>query len=939
MISQSHRPALRGRDNEIGVLGEQLAAARAGAATVTVIEAAPGLGKTRLLEESAQIAARLSIGVGWGGGDRARVAVQMAPLLEALFGGETPPLDRSQLESLKAFSDQPYWLMLELGELLEVRARSGPLLICLDDMQWADPGSLSAVRSLTSQTVGSPIAWIVTLRRGEAGADRRRLVDALVSAGAARLELAALKRPAIAALAGDALAATPDEQLLLAADAADGNPLLVMELLNGLREEGALEIAQGAARLRHPVLPRRLQDSTERRLAELSSLARHAATVAAVLGRSFRFEDLAMMLNRPPSQTLPLVAELEQADILVARGREYAFRHDLVHEAVLLTLPVPAARGLMRQAAGVLLDAGAAPAEIAIRMARSADTGDEIAIETLREASRTLAPSDPRMAYKLAEAALGLLSDGDARERELIKEIVLLTHLAGDSDTAHELADRASRALPVAEQAELALTVATMWTVTDEARLAAGRRALSLEGVPEALRAMHFAMLALNFVAVGLLDEARAAEAEAERMVNGTASAQAALALRLSRVMSAGVHGDPARVLQQASAFHALGNAPQQQPALRVVEWLEAYALCELDRLDEGIALISEGVRTARRDGQGWIMSRWEMYRVPLLIRAGRLADATAATDWILEQDPSEVPLTIVPDCVWLLGVARVAQHTANARLARSCEKIARAALAGRLSVERRRHLVLLLILQASGRCDHDGLDAAFGLLGERRTDPVLPLLGRDNCDEPVAVRAALQIRAFEIADRVIEQAQARARANPDALSLRASVAHARGLRHNDISELRSAVRDLTGGPRPLALASALEDFGALSAREGKHAEAVGSLGDALELYAGCGASWDARRVRRRLRDLGVRRRLVADQRPDHGWAALTPTELEVANLIGQGLTNKAVAERLFVSPNTVGTHARHVFGKLGVRSRAELAARIATRASGQIAE
>ena len=64
-------------------------------------------------------------------------------------------------------------------------------------------------------------------------------------------------------------------------------------------------------------------------------------------------------------------------------------------------------------------------------------------------------------------------------------------------------------------------------------------------------------------------------------------------------------------------------------------------------------------------------------------------------------------------------------------------------------------------------------------------------------------------------------------------------------------------------------------------------------------------------------------------ERPDHGWAALTTAELQVARLIGQGLTNKAAAERLFVSPNTVATNVRHVFGKLGVRSRAELAVRV----------
>ncbi len=74
------------------------------------------------------------------------------------------------------------------------------------------------------------------------------------------------------------------------------------------------------------------------------------------------------MLMQPAAPTLRLVAELERADILVARGSEYAFRHDVVHEAVLRTLPTPSIRALERQAAGVLLDRGAAPVEIATRM-------------------------------------------------------------------------------------------------------------------------------------------------------------------------------------------------------------------------------------------------------------------------------------------------------------------------------------------------------------------------------------------------------------------------------------------------------------------------------------------------------------------------------------------------------------------------------------------
>jgi len=78
--------------------------------------------------------------------------------------------------------------------------------------------------------------------------------------------------------------------------------------------------------------------------------------------------------------------------------------------------------------------------------------------------------------------------------------------------------------------------------------------------------------------------------------------------------------------------------------------------------------------------------------------------------------------------------------------------------------------------------------------------------------------------------------------------------------------------------------------------------------------------------VRSRLRELGVRRRLVAAEPQTHGWEALTTSELSVAQLVTEGLTNREVAERLFLSPHTVNSHLRHVFTKLGINSRVELA-------------
>jgi DNA-binding CsgD family transcriptional regulator len=61
-------------------------------------------------------------------------------------------------------------------------------------------------------------------------------------------------------------------------------------------------------------------------------------------------------------------------------------------------------------------------------------------------------------------------------------------------------------------------------------------------------------------------------------------------------------------------------------------------------------------------------------------------------------------------------------------------------------------------------------------------------------------------------------------------------------------------------------------------------------------------------------------------KRPSSGWASLTPTELDVARLVSEGLANKQIATQLFVSPRTVQTHLTHIYTKLGITSRVQLA-------------
>jgi DNA-binding CsgD family transcriptional regulator len=101
--------------------------------------------------------------------------------------------------------------------------------------------------------------------------------------------------------------------------------------------------------------------------------------------------------------------------------------------------------------------------------------------------------------------------------------------------------------------------------------------------------------------------------------------------------------------------------------------------------------------------------------------------------------------------------------------------------------------------------------------------------------------------------------------------------------------------------------------------------DAIDAYDQALAINISVGASWDAARVRSRLRRLGVRRRIISPEVPHRGWDSLTPAERQVAQLVTEGRTNREIAEQLFVSPHTVSAHLRHIFDKIGVKSRVEL--------------
>jgi DNA-binding CsgD family transcriptional regulator len=913
---------IRGRDPELGLLGEQLDRVRSGSGAVVLIEGAAGMGKSRLIGEAMRMARRLSLPVGTGVAEPSERVAELAPLLRALFDGPEPLLDRGALSSLHAVPEQRYWLLQDLQSLLERAAMDRPLLICLDDLQWADSGTVAALRALPPRLVSLPIGWVLAMRPDQGPAQLQSAVEQLARDGA-RLVLEPLSQAAVAQVATDVVQAKPDQALLRMAEDAGGNPFLLVELLLGLRQEQLLRIDSGEATLTATRLPDRFRTSMRERLARMPESARQVATVAASLGRTFSFSDLATMLRLPPASLLTPVEQLIDASILREDGDQLSFRHDLTREAVRHAAALSARRALDRQAADVLMAGGALPVEVATQLAASAEPGDERAIATLRDAAETLGTSDPSAAAGLSRRALELAPRKHPLRGALVAQTTVLLHAAARPEEAQAFAEEyLQKVLPTAEEAEVCLSIANMFALSPDIRAAASRRALVLPGLSTRDRARHLARLVYNLIQAGRPGEAQSLLADARTVIGSAEDATAASILKLAEGELLYIEGHFDRSLQVHEAAMRRGFGPGETTQESGASHWRSELLAVLDRLDESMRLISESIASAHRDRQGWKLDFLETWRGRQLFQRGRLSDAAAALEGRF--DPEEAhKVGGALHAAGVIALGRVAIHTDDERRKRETADVAKVMLETGTPANQR-HGAWLLALQAMA--DLDPTRALAWLSAPEAADNplIVPLYPMDVTDEPQLVRIALAGGDRQLAAQAVAIAERRTQRSPNVGSVKAAAAHTRGLLDDDTAQLAKAA-ELFHRERPLALASALEDLGSSHLRRQARQPGVEALGRALVLYADAGATWDVRRVRGRLRAQGVRRRLVATERPEKGWAALTESELAVVRLVAEGLTNRDAAERLFVSPHTVNSHLRHAFTKLGVNSRVEL--------------
>ena len=923
-MSASLAPGVHGREAELALIRRELERLADGAESVIVVEGAAGMGKSRLLAEVAAIARSLGIRTGTSAADPSETVVELATLLAALFDGAEPLLDPDHLATLPAQPEQRFWLLRDLQQLLERAALESPLLIAIDDAHWADGGTVAALRTLPTRLMGLPIAWLVALRAPREATALVRGLEQLRQEGAQTIVLGPLDEDAVGRLAADVLGAPPDQSIREQLAEAGGSPFLVVETLLGLQEEGQIRIVDGRAAHIGGRRPRRVSEKMRERLDRLSDEASDVVTVSASLGRTFTFDELARTLGRPASDLLAPVGELLDANLLVERDAKLAFWHDLTREAVRASVPATARRALDRQAAGVLLEAGALPVEVAVQLAESAQPGDEVAIDSLLEAAKTLVTTDPTTAARFGRRALEIAPIHHPRRGDIVGTTAIALHIAGNSDEAIAFADHALReTLPAEQEAEVRLSIAGMFAISPEVRAGAGRLALSLPDLPGVLRARHLASLSHNLVTAGRFEEGRAAIGDARAALGSIDDARASFTLRTAE--SAQEYADDRfeTSLELITSAHREGLFAGDDQRLRLVHMWRGELLSVLDRYDEAFAIAADGLAAAQRDRQGWAYQMFDTWYGRMLLRTGRLSEALAVLDGRFALEDGTHAAAVL-DAAGIVALGRLTIHTGDTRQARRLRDVARVMLArGPATV--RGHASWLLALFAMAEGNHDAARDCLRTPRKPGERPVLPRFPLDIADEVLLARVALATRDEQLAQLALDNSGRRVQLNPGIASIAAAAAHVRGLLEPSHKELAEAVVLFERTPRRLELASAVEDLGGASIAIERDA-AVETLGRSLALYTELGATWDARRVRSRLRELGVRRRLVAAEPQTHGWEALTTSELSVARLVTEGLTNREVAERLFLSPHTVNSHLRHVFTKLGINSRVELA-------------
>jgi DNA-binding CsgD family transcriptional regulator len=931
--------ALIGRDSELATLGRLVSEVAAGRGSSVLVEGEPGIGKSTLARAALAEAADVGCEVFWGGGDELGQELPLLPLLEALRVRE-PPLDprREAIVRLlrgEAGADRGTDVSAALGEqllaLITEQCAERPTVLVIDDLQWADQATVTLWARLAKSVRQMPLLLVGMIRpvpqRDELLALRRAAGDA------ERLRLTGLSEAAVAELVAALVGGTPDDKLLHLAGGAAGNPLYLTELIASLGRSSSVTITDaGTAELTSASAPGSLSAAIADRLGFVPGSVREVLRAAALLGVDFAVPDLATVLRRAVADLLPAIDEALAAGVLAESGNGLGFRHPLIRAALYDEITLPVRTAWHRDAGRALASAGAPAHRVARQLLQAvggpgaAEPMDEWILSWLARTAEQLVRQAPRVAAELLRRAVASSPAGSAQHDRLASRLADALYRVGDAAEAEQVAT-----IALALAVEPDLIVDLHWTLA-QCRMRVGRFAESLAALDQALaspgisarhRARLLALTARTHCNLGEVEKAGQVAAAALAVASEDGDNWAmGWALHVLTIVTT----DQGHMADALPLFDRALTVTQADPALTdlrlLVQINKAVTLGNLGRYEEAFAAARQAQHLAVQAGTVIRLVQAHSALGQLLFDTGRWADAMAEVE-ALHEDLKE-PIAACCD----LGVAAViCFHRGDIAAARRhlAAAVPHAELIGN------RVIGPLALARSLDREQAGALSEALAALTAEFSDNIEEL---DELEDLLAdaVRLATATGNLGTAQALAGHAAALG-ADSEIPHRRANALYCRGLLDHDPDRLLAAAEHYGDAGRPLLRAKALEAAAGYFIRSGDRDRARPAFTRAGEIYSSLGAATDVARLQARFRALGFRRGPHAKHRQARsGWDSLTPTEIKIAALVGEGLSNPDIAARLLLSRRTVATHVSHILKKLDVNSRIDIARESALR-------
>jgi DNA-binding CsgD family transcriptional regulator len=932
--------ALLEREHEVERIRAVLHAAGRGDGGALMIEAAPGLGKSRLLDEARACARELGLrvfnaratqlerGFPFGvvrqlferalleaeSGARDRWLAGAAALAADLLTGAptTPATQADGADSSYAWQHGLYWLACNL-------AADSPVALVVDDLQWCDTPSARTLSFIARRLEGQPLAVVLATRPLDPALTPEAAT--LVSDPATdELRPAPLTPAAVGALVAARLCSDPDEAFVSAcAEMTGGNPFLVGELLDEAAARGLAPTAGVAADV-GTMVPRGVANGVLLRLSRLPAAAAALARALSALGDGAQVRDAALLARLEGPELEAAMAALVSAGV-VESGGTVRFVHPMLRTAIYGDQSPAERQRLHHAAAAILRERGAPPREVAAQMMSTEPEGDPATAALLYEAAyEAWTLGDPTGTAALLARAL---AEPPAEDERL--QLLLDLGQAYARIGAPEAIAPLSEVVEQGEQPNLitkaAIELSGILFYAGQAGEGAAmlRRAHArLPAGEPAHEQLEVALLGASYTSLSVRREADAAIADL-RDPGGPARGV------LQATTLATLAMDEVTYLRSAPkaidlAERALAAGLPKEPH-RGGNWaiLALAALAAADGLDAALRYTDEILGGARHRGAALTVMTTSAIRAIVGLRRGDLIAARADAQAAIELAPDLLGAEFVglavtaavlagldrdetPDALRLLvdrcGVRYDTDFIPNAVL-RYAEGVLRAAAGD--------HSAAIDELRACA-FEHPAFGGENPAVLPWRSAAALSLAELGQHDE-----------ARELAADEVQRAQSFGAPRALGIALRA---HALvGPNAERPERLSEALAVLAPSPARLEHARVLLDLGATTRAAGQRKAAREPLLEGLALASQCGAIALERRARAELAAIGIRPRTTHRA----GASSLTPSERRVADLAAAGGTNREIAQTLFVTEKTVETHLGRAFRKLDISSRRQL--------------